>query len=133
MKPISPYSRRQFLQGNALGIGSVASLAAARAAAATLPGAAPAWSFDLAKLAPRGGRARAMISLFMHGGPSHGSLRSKPELSRRSDEDYRAKSPTALWIGPAKTVRRPGNFESMALAAGCRLLPHFTQIVVTSA
>ena len=47
-------------------------------------------SFDLKPKPPQfRPRARAMISLFMHGGPSHIDLFDpKPELTKRSGEDY---------------------------------------------
>jgi hypothetical protein len=92
MMPFTPRTRRQFLAENALGMGSVA--------LAYLLGqdnllAAPHMprekiAFDLS---PRPShappRARAMISLFMHGGPSHVDLLDpKPELSKRNGADY---------------------------------------------
>src|SRR5262245_4918087 len=47
-------------------------------------------SFDLRSKPPLlQPRARAMISLFMHGGPSHVDLFDpKPELTKRSGQDY---------------------------------------------
>src|SRR6185369_4204702 len=47
-------------------------------------------AFDMTAKPPQAPpRARAMISLFMHGGPSHVDLFDpKPELSKRSGEDY---------------------------------------------
>ena len=92
MMPFTPRTRRQFLAENALGMGSVA--------LAYLLGqdnllAAPHMprekiAFDLS---PRPShappRARAMISLFMHGGPSHVDLLDpKPELSKPNAADY---------------------------------------------
>src|SRR5262245_54875417 len=93
MKPTLPYSRRQFLQRNALGIGSVelAWMLREEQLLATPPDVPrQPQSFNLKpKFTPHGGRARAMISLFMHGGPSHVDLLDpKPELSRRNGEDY---------------------------------------------
>ena len=87
------WSRRRFLARNALGVGSVALAWLLRED--NLLGTPPnmprqTQSFDLkpksALLRPQ---ARAMISLFMHGGPSHVDLFDpKPALSRRSREDF---------------------------------------------
>ncbi|RPI77183.1 MAG: DUF1501 domain-containing protein, partial [Planctomycetaceae bacterium] len=83
-----PETRREFLQSSALGLGGVAL----------------AWMLNQDRLLaaphiPKGGRqhsllprspesaprANAMISLFMHGGPSHVDLYDpKPELSKRN-------------------------------------------------
>jgi hypothetical protein len=86
-------TRRQFLERNAMGIGSVALAWLLRqenvlATPANVPKAAH--GFDMKpKTTHFPPRARAMISLFMHGGPSHIDLFDpKPEVSRRSGEDY---------------------------------------------
>ncbi len=85
-------NRRQFLATSALGMGSVA-LATLLAeqkllAAPHMPKENP--KFDLTPKAPHAEpRARAMISLFMHGGPSHMDLLDpKPELTKHSGVDY---------------------------------------------
>jgi len=89
----APRSRRQFLAEQALGIGGVA-LAWLLAedghslSATTKPHAAPA--LDLrprpTHFAPR---AKAMISLFMHGGPSHVDLLDpKPALTAHDGQSY---------------------------------------------
>ncbi len=86
-------SRRQFLNQQAMGIGSVA-LAwllqqdQARATPQTLPKETP--TFDLTPKSPHHRpRAKAMISLFQHGGPSHIDLTDpKPELNKRDGTDY---------------------------------------------
>src|ERR1700741_1998943 len=137
MKPILPHSRRQFLQRNALGIGSVALawLLREENLLATPPDVPrQPQSFDLKpKLAPRGGRARAMISLFMHGGPSHVDLFDpKPELTRRSGEDYSGevtfsfvdRASKKLFGSPWK-FRRHGD-SGIEVS---ELLPHFASIV----
>ncbi|MFN9198564.1 MAG: DUF1501 domain-containing protein, partial [Planctomycetaceae bacterium] len=88
-----PFSRREFLATNAFGIGSfaLASLLAQQgllAEVSTKPGEnLPA---DLKARQPHHPpRANAMISLFMHGGPSHVDLLDpKPELSRLSGTEY---------------------------------------------
>ncbi|MBM3847847.1 MAG: DUF1501 domain-containing protein, partial [Verrucomicrobia bacterium] len=91
-------------------------------------------SFDLkAKNAPTTGRARAMISLFMHGGPSHVDLFDpKPELSKRSGEDYPGEI-TYSFVDRAskKLFGSPWKFKPQG-ACGLEvseLLPHFSGIV----
>ncbi|MFO0817446.1 MAG: DUF1501 domain-containing protein [Pirellulales bacterium] len=86
-------SRRKFLQENAMGVGAVALawlLQQDRLLAS--PGKVPQQRpvFDLKpKSPPLPARATAMISLFMHGGPSHVDLTDpKPELTKRSGSDY---------------------------------------------
>src|SRR6188508_753296 len=87
------WSRRRFLARNAMGLGSVALawLLREENLLATPPNMPrQPQSFDLKpKASPLRPQARAMISLFMHGGPSHIDLFDpKPELSKRSGEDY---------------------------------------------
>src|SRR5512134_811677 len=91
--PIQLLTRRRFLARNAMGIGSVALawLLREENLLATPPNVPrQAQSFDLKpKVPPLRPQARAMISLFMHGGPSHIDLFDpKPELTRRSGQDY---------------------------------------------
>src|ERR1044071_1140609 len=87
------WSRRRFLARNAMGVGSVALawLLRQENLLATPPNMPRSLqSFDLKPKPPlRLPQARAMISLFMHGGPSHIDLFDpKPELTKRSGEDY---------------------------------------------
>ena len=81
---LSEASRREFLLRGGAGFGALAltgMLARDQAFAATNPHAAKQPHF-----APR---AKAMISLFMHGGPSHMDLTDpKPELQRCDGMDY---------------------------------------------
>src|SRR5262245_34554229 len=91
--PPAPWTRRAFLRRNALGFGGVALAWLLRedrllATPGDAPRATP--SFDLKpKASHHDPRARAMISLFMHGGPSHVDLFDpKPELAKRSGQDY---------------------------------------------
>src|SRR5436853_804582 len=91
--PMALWSRRRFLARNAMGLGSVALawLLREENLLATPPGIPrQPQSFDLKPKVPLlPPRARAMISLFMHGGPSHIDLFDpKPELTRRSGDDY---------------------------------------------
>lgn len=86
-------SRRSFLSRNAMGIGGVA-LASMLSREDLLAKAAakpePVHSFNAqAKASQSEPQARAIISLFMHGGPAHMDLTDpKPELSKRDGQDY---------------------------------------------
>jgi hypothetical protein len=91
--PNSPLSRREFLTRNALGVGGMAmATLLQRENLLATPAGKPRGpqSFDLtAKSSLLRPRARAMISLFMHGGPSHVDLMDpKPELSRLNGKEY---------------------------------------------
>ena len=130
-------SRRRFLARNALGVGSVALAWLLRednllANPATMPH--PPQSFDLKpKPTPRRPQARAMISLFMHGGPSHIDLFDpKPELSRRSGEDYPGDI-TFSFVDRAtkKLFGSPWQFRQRGQCGMdvSELLPHFAEIV----
>ena len=88
-----PISRRDFLNKNALGMGAVALAVLLDeqellGKPASVPKVQPV--FDLAPRQPHlPPRARAMISLFQHGGPSHMDLTDpKPELNRRDGQEY---------------------------------------------
>jgi len=91
-------------------------------------------SFDLrSKRPPRPARARAMISLFMHGGPSHVDLLDpKPELTRRSGEDYPGEI-TYSFVDRAskKLMGSPWAFKPRGVSGMevSELLPYFSQIV----
>lgn len=86
-------TRRQWLAQSGMGLGALALAALLdqeRAGATPRQVATEAAHFDLqAKPARRPARARAMISLFQHGGPSHVDLTDpKPELTRLDGSDY---------------------------------------------
>ncbi len=132
-----PLSRRRFLARNAMGVGGVALAWLLReerllGTPANVPRAPQ--SFDLSpRQPPRPPRARAMISLFMHGGPSHIDLLDpKPELSRRSGEDYPGEI-TYSFIDRAskKLFGSPWAFRQHGESgtAVSELLPHFAGIV----
>lgn len=137
LHPVSPLTRRRFLQRNALGIGSVALAWLLRqdrllATPANVP--RNPLSFDLKPRNPgQPGTARAMISLFMHGGPSHLDLLDpKPELTRRSGEDYPGEV-TYSFVDRAskKLMGSPWAFRRHG-ACGMEvseLLPHFSRMV----
>src|SRR4051812_16506628 len=85
-------SRRAFLARNAMGIGSFALASLLQQDEALAAPHIPRGNLKL-DLAPKPPhhvpRAKAMISLFMHGGPSHVDLFDpKPELTAHSGEDY---------------------------------------------
>ncbi|HEX5102439.1 MAG TPA: DUF1501 domain-containing protein [Pirellulaceae bacterium] len=85
-------SRRHFLAQQAMGIGSLALtwLLARDAAAAPAKPTLEKPTFDLLpKAPPRQAQARAMISIFMQGGPSHIDLFDpKPELTKRHLQSF---------------------------------------------
>ncbi|MBX3411408.1 MAG: DUF1501 domain-containing protein [Pirellulales bacterium] len=133
----APWTRRAFLARNAMGVGSVALACLLRDEGAL--GAAPHvpranHHFDmLPKQPPQPPQARAMISLFMHGGPSHVDLFDpKPELTRRSGTDYEGEV-TYSFVNRAskKLLGSPWKFAKhgqcgMELS---ELLPHTAKIV----
>jgi len=86
------FSRRLFLQCNAMGIGGMA-LAWLLQQDKLLGAPEKPVDTKFTDLKPRlsnfPARATAMISLFMHGGPSHVDLLDpKPELTKHSGKDY---------------------------------------------
>ncbi|HVV99524.1 MAG TPA: DUF1501 domain-containing protein [Planctomycetaceae bacterium] len=129
-------SRRHFLATNALGLGSVA--LAWLLDQEGLLGAPPKPdlvkpTYDLLpKPPPAAPRARAMISLFMQGGPSHMDLVDpKPELNKRDGEKFGGdiKYDNAAQAS-AKILGCPWKFER---AGQCgmeisELLPHLREI-----
>src|SRR3990172_6580662 len=132
-----PASRREFLARNAMGIGGVALAWLLRqdkllATPANIPRTPQ--SFDMkpkqSHFAPR---AQAMISLFMHGGPSHVDLLDpKPELTKHSGSDYQGEV-TYSFINRAskKLFGSPWKFRKYGEAGTdvSELLPHFSRIV----
>lgn len=130
-------SRRAFLQHNALGLGSLA-LAwliqqdQARGNPAMLP--KHPLSLDLKPKSPHfAPRAKAMISLFQHGGPSHMDLTDpKPELSKRDGQDYAGDIAFSFVNEASKKLM--GSRWKFAPQGKCgtelsELLPHTSQIV----
>ncbi|MCY2966624.1 MAG: DUF1501 domain-containing protein [Planctomycetota bacterium] len=93
-EPALPTTRREFLERSAFGIGSfaLATLLQEQGLLADIPSGKPGENLPL-DLKPRAPhhppRANAMISLFMHGGPSHVDLLDpKPELTAKNGTDY---------------------------------------------
>ncbi len=89
-----PFStRRDFLAGTAFGVGAIALAHLLRqdgALADVVKKPGENLPLDLRARAPHfAPKAKAMISLFMHGGPSHVDLLDpKPELSKRNGTEY---------------------------------------------
>src|SRR6476646_3616304 len=86
-------TRRDFLQRNAFGIGGIAlswMLQQERLLAAPPAKPTDVKFHDLKARPPQlPAQATAMISLFMHGGPSHMDLLDpKPELTKRNGQEY---------------------------------------------
>src|SRR5262249_28223992 len=133
----SGLSRRRFLARNAMGVGNVALtwLLAQEHLLAT-PASVPRGPQinDLKTRPPHfTPRARAMISLFMHGGPSHVDLLDpKPELTRRSGQDYQGEI-TYSFVNRAskKLLGSPWTFRCCGQSGTevSELLPYFSQIV----
>ena len=87
------FNRRQFLRHNTMGIGGLSlGWLLNRDKLLATPPAVPRGeqSFDLTPKQPHHTpKAKAMISLFMHGGPSHMDLTDpKPELTRLDGKEY---------------------------------------------
>lgn len=136
MHPREVRTRRQFLATSALGMGSVAlaSLLAEQhlLAAPHMPKENP--KFDLMPKAPHAQpKARAMISLFMHGGPSHMDLLDpKPELTKHSGADYQGEIVYSFANRASKKLF--GSPFKFAKHGECgtevsELLPHLASIV----
>lgn len=108
--PNQPFTRRQFLRENAMGVGmfALASLLNDNQLLAvpdTVRMAPP--TFDLKpKMPPSAPRAKAMISLFQHGGPSHMDLTDpKPELTRLHGKTYEDKIQFSFTKRATKTLQ----------------------------
>src|SRR6476659_742411 len=129
-------TRRDFLQRNAFGIGGIAlswMLQQER-----LLGAPPAKPTDIKfnDLKPRAPQsppqATAMISLFMHGGPSHMDLLDpKPELTKRTGQEYQGSGEYSLKNRASKKLL--GSPWKFAKHGECgteisELLPHLAGI-----
>ena len=135
---MTPFTRRAFLANNAMGIGSMAlawllnqeraSAKGPKTAAKTKP------HNDLLPRQPHfEPRAKAMISLFQHGGPSHMDLTDpKPELTKFSGTDY--KEDIAFSFVNEASKKLFGSPFRFAPRGECgtelsELLPHTSEIV----
>ena len=117
-------SRRWLLRQTGMGFGSVAltQLLASEGLLAADGPAKPGENLPLdlrARTPHHAPRATAMISMFMHGGPSHVDLFDpKPELTKTAARIIREMSATVLSIAPAKNCWvAHGNSKNMANAA----------------
>ena len=130
-------SRREFLNRQAMGIGSVALawLMQHDQAGATPPNIPKGpVRFDLQpKLPHHPRRAKAMISLFQHGGPSHMDLTDpKPELTKYDGTDYQGEVGYSFVNEASKKLL--GTKWKFAKHGQCgtelsELLPHTSEIV----
>ncbi|HEY1067871.1 MAG TPA: DUF1501 domain-containing protein, partial [Pirellulales bacterium] len=134
---IGAQSRRQFLASNAFGIGSfaLASLLGQDGLLASPPGKPKDLKInDLKPRAPQfAPRAKAMISMFMHGGPSHMDLLDpKPELTKHHGQDYTGEI-VYSFVNRAnkKLLGSPFKFEPRGECGTqvSELLPHTAEIV----
>ncbi|MEZ6134500.1 MAG: DUF1501 domain-containing protein [Pirellulaceae bacterium] len=130
-------SRREFLNRQGMGIGSIALawLMHAERADATPPSVPKGpVRFDLQpKLPHHPPRAKAMISLFQHGGPSHMDLTDpKPELTKYDGTDYQGEVGYSFVNEASKKLL--GTRWKFAKQGQCgtelsELLPHTSEIV----
>jgi hypothetical protein len=129
-------SRRRFLVENAMGIGGIALawLDAQQSWGAPVKPPMEPLHFDLKPKAPHfAPRAKSMISLFQHGGPSHVDLFDpKPELTRLSGRNYPGEVEFSFVNRASKTLF--GSPWKFAKRGECgtetsELLPHFAEIV----
>lgn len=132
-----PLSRRRFLAESAMGVGAVALAwlnSQQRAVAIPARLTKEAAHFDLKPKASHfAPRAKAMISLFQHGGPSHVDLFDpKPELTRRSGQEYPGEVQFSFVNRASKTLfSSPWRFAKHGKCGTevSELLPHFARIV----
>lgn len=129
-------SRRAFLQQNAFGIGGVA-LACLLQDEGLLAAPAKPVETNINDLKPRiphfEPQAKAMISLFMHGGPSHMDLLDpKPELTKYSGTDYQGEIRYSFVNRASKKLLgSPWKFQKHGECGTevSELLPHLAGIV----
>jgi hypothetical protein len=134
---LPPHSRRQFLADNAMGIGAIALAwlnSQSTAKAIPLKLTKEASYFDLKPKSPHfAPRAKAMISLFQHGGPSHVDLFDpKPELTKQSGAEYPGEVEYSFVNRASKTLfGSPWRFAKHGDCATevSELLPHLAEIV----
>jgi len=136
--PGDPFNRRQFLTRNTMGIGGVAlawllGRKELLAKSSSKDASHNQHKLDLKPKAPHHTpRANAMISLFMHGGPSHMDLTDpKPELTRMDGREYSgnvqysfANEASSKLLGSPWKFRKHGQC-GMELS---ELLPHTAKI-----
>lgn len=131
------FSRRQFLAENAMGIGTVALAWLLKqdqllARPKNIPIKQP--HFDLTpKTAQFAPQAKAMISLFQHGGPAHMDLTDpKPELTKYSGTDFKGDIQYSfVQQASKKLLGSPWKFQKHGECGTelSELLPHLAEIV----
>jgi hypothetical protein len=132
-----PKSRRQFLTSNAMGVGgmALAYLLQQENLLATPPSIPRGpIAFDMKpKQPPHAPQATAMISLFMHGGPSHMDLTDpKPELTKYNGTEYSGDVGFSFVNRATKTLfGSPFKFSKHGQCGTelSELLPHTAKIV----
>jgi hypothetical protein len=132
-----PFTRRRFLQRNAFGVGGIA--LAWMLQQDRVLGAPPAKPTDLkfSDMKPRPShfapKATSMISLFMHGGPSHMDLLDpKPELTKRNGQEYRGNIEYSFTNRASKKLLgSPWKFAKHGESGTevSELLPHLANII----
>jgi hypothetical protein len=131
------HSRREFLAQNAMGVGGAAlawllQQEQLRAKPASVVGASTVP--DMSPRRPQfAAQANAMISLFMHGGPSHVDLMDpKPELSKYSGTEFQGDIQYSFVKRASKTLMgSPWKFKPHGQCGTeiSELLPHMAEIV----
>jgi hypothetical protein len=128
-------SRREALRGSAYGIGSLA-LASLLEREQLLASSAftKTAHYDLRPKQPASfGKAKAMISMFMQGGPSHIDLFDpKPELTRLDGKNFPGEVKYDDAAGASREVMgSPWKFQKYGQSGmeGSELLPYFSKIV----
>ena len=137
LKPGRPFKRRDFLAQNAMGIGGVALAWLLKKDNLLAKGedlVKSRLTFDLKpKSPPYGPQAKAMISLFMHGGPSHMDLTDpKPELTKHNGTQYGDKISYSFINDANKTLYgSPWKFQKYGECGTelSELLPHLGEVV----
>jgi len=129
--------RRQFLSQSACGFGmlALADLLASETksvrAETVTPGVAPASGADLLARSPHfPGRAKRVIFLFMHGGPSQvDTFDYKPELQKRDGETYSGQMPSQIDAKPT-LMASPWKFAQHGESGlwVSELLPHLAGV-----
>lgn len=134
--PPTGLSRREALARGAYGIGSIAlaTLLEREGLLATSEIAAGAGHYDTRVKAPHGfGQAKAMISMFMQGGPSHMDLFDpKPELTKYDGKDFPGEVKYDDAAGASREcMGSPWKFKKHGQSGMdvSELLPHFSKIV----
>jgi len=128
--PTEPWSRRHFLQRQALGFGNLAllSLLSGEAAGASAAGLNPL----LARQPHFPARAKRVVFLFMKGGPSHvDTFDPKPLLTRDHGKAFPGTEPRIKFADTGKLLKSPWSFKQYGQSGlpVSELFPHVAQCV----